>query len=123
MNHFYGPYSEGLQADINVLEGLGLVTEATEGSDAYVFIASKNAELGQLAAFQNRIGVLSKASPLDLELAATYEAFQDMGADEEEALVRLKQKKGRKATAATEKSAFDMIRRLDAATREDTREA
>ena len=122
MNHFYGPYSGGLQADINVLESLGLVTEATEeGSDAYVFVAKKEAELEQMVAFQHRIGVLSGASLLDLELAATYEAFRDLGSNEEESLVRLRQKKGRKATAPTEKSAFDMLQRLDAATEEDAK--
>ena len=49
-------------------------------------------------------------------LAATYDAFREMGADHEEAVVRLKHKKSSRWSEERHGRALDLLRRLGLAT-------
>ena len=52
----------------------------------------------EMARFQPSIAELEKADLVVLELAATYDAFREMGSDHVEAVARLKHKKAAKWT-------------------------
>src|SRR5215475_12940374 len=93
MNYFYGPYSEDLQADIGLVQQLGLVTEqggtTQEGTEYYIFTASQPAG-AEINSFQSAIDILSSTETVILELAATYQAFKELGFDDNEATRRLR---------------------------------
>jgi uncharacterized protein YwgA len=120
MIHFYGPYSEAVQADIGLLERLKLVDEtshtATDGSTYYVLEARgdalKWAESETMAPFRKPIEVMNAADPVVLELAATYDAFREMGNNHETALTRLRRKKGTKCEGGREKAALKLLKTL-----------
>ena len=115
-NYFYGPYSEDLQADIGLLEQFGLIEEEShENQDAtpyYILQASENAVLPETERFQPRIDTLSDADPVVLELAATYDAFRQVGCDHEEATHRLRQKKGPKCDDGRDGKALELLKEL-----------
>lgn len=121
MIHFYGPYSEGVQADIGLLEKLGVVREephtSVDGSSYYVFEA--RGEAIDLAAseimkpFQLGIDLMGQTDPVVLELAATYDAFREVGADHPTALERLRRKKGTKCEGGREASALSLLKKLN----------
>src|SRR5437868_10384069 len=54
--HFYGPYSEGLHAEIGLLENLGLIEEeaqtSREGTPYYILRAKAEAALPEIKKFQ-----------------------------------------------------------------------
>src|SRR4051794_6273378 len=58
-NFFYGPYSEAVQADIRLLEHLGLVHEEShvgrDGNPYYIFKAEPTAALPQVERWRNDI--------------------------------------------------------------------
>src|SRR5437868_5274834 len=95
--HFYGPYSEGINADIRLLSTIGLVEETVqpgrEGEPRYKITAKPEAVLAELQPFQRHIDRMANAELTVLELAATYDMFRESGADHEEALGRLRRKK------------------------------
>jgi uncharacterized protein YwgA len=95
--HFYGPYSEGLTSDIGLLEAIGLVEETcdvtSDGNPYYILKASPEADLPQIEAFRDKINKLAETPSVELELAATYDAFRDAGSDHKDALVRVRRKK------------------------------
>ena len=62
--------------------------------------------------FRPQINLLASALPLPLELAATYDAFRESGADHAEALSRLRAKKPSKCNALSEQQAFELLRSL-----------
>lgn len=115
-HHFYGPYSEGLQADIGLLTKLGLITEqhrrATDGTEYYVFEAPEEASLDAIASFEDGIEEMSQADPVVLELAATYDAYRELGFNHREALTKLREKKRTKVTDETETEALSLLGRL-----------
>src|SRR5688572_23343240 len=78
-NYFYGPYSEGVHADIGLLRHFNLVDEeektAQDGSVYYILTAVPDAELPEVRPFQPLIDRMDAAKPVVLELAATYDAF------------------------------------------------
>ena len=84
MIHFYGPYSEGVQADIGLLENLGMVTEevkiSREGAPYSILSAGpeaiKLANAPELKPFLPAIKTMSDTDAVVLELAATYDAFR-----------------------------------------------
>src|SRR6516162_5530086 len=81
---FYGPYSEGVLSDIGLLQRLGLVTEREHpgpegGSPAFELLASADAELVELQRWRPAIEKMEEADLVVLELAATYDAFREMG--------------------------------------------
>lgn len=110
--HHYGPYSEGLQADLSVVKAMGLVKEdvkeSQNGKEYSVFTADESAALEQLEKFREPLDkIKSVEDPVVLELAATYGAFRKMGLAHSVALKELKAKKGAKCrdeclTAASE---------------------
>jgi uncharacterized protein YwgA len=113
---FYGPYSEGLHADIGLLDRLGLVHEeektSHEGNIYYVLTASPDAELPEIDRFRPMIKRMSEADAVVLELAATYDAFRELGADHTQAIERLRRKKGTKCAGGNEEAALALLRDL-----------
>jgi uncharacterized protein YwgA len=114
--HFYGPYSEGLQAEIGLLEALGLVQEEPrekrDGTPYYVLRAAPEAVMTEIAPFQPAIDTMIGAAPVVLELAATYDAFREAGADHEEAIRRLRRKKGSKCEDGNQENALELLAAL-----------
>jgi hypothetical protein len=120
MIHFYGPYSEGVQSDIGLLENLGLVREqeqrAQDGSAYFVLQATDKAqplaERDDVRAYEPAITAMSNADAVVLELAATYDAFREVGEDHEAALGRLKAKKASKCTDENVERALSLLKSL-----------
>lgn len=118
MNHFYGPYSEGVHSDIGLLEQFGFIKEKEEikqrdGSPYYIMEAEQTANADILDdKYRTAINKMSNEDPVVLELAATYDSFREMGADHKEALERLRRKKGSKCDGGNDKKALDLLERL-----------
>lgn len=119
MIHFYGPYSEGVQSDIGLLENLGLVREReVAGQDAPYFVleatdtAKPLAERDDVKRYGSAIEAMSNTDAVVLELAATYDAFREMGSDHAAALERLKRKKGQKCAGKRVEKALSLLRSL-----------
>ena len=115
--HFYGPYSEGLQAEIGLLEAFGLVNEdlrsARDGTPYYVLRAAPEAAMPEVAPYQPAIDVMSNAAPVVLELAATYDSFRETGSNHDEAIRRLRRKKGSKCDEGNQEKALKLLEALD----------
>jgi uncharacterized protein YwgA len=114
---FYGPYSEGVFSDIQLLERLGLVSEKElPGADGYSpsfeLTASPEAALPEMQRWQPAIDKMEQADLVVLELAATYDAFREMGSDHLEAVARLRHKKASKWTEERHARALDLLREL-----------
>lgn len=111
--HFYGPYSESLQGDIGLLEAFGLVDEemdtTREGNPYYILRAKQAGGLPSVDTFDDQISLLDDAPTVVLELAATYDAFREEGADHREAIERLRRKKGNKCSGGNEESAMRLL--------------
>ncbi len=115
MLHFYGPYSSGLNMELELVEQLGLVSEEVKAgseNDYYVFEARKNAVLPHVDHFRPDLVRIEKTSDVALELAATYDAFRQMGYDHSQALERLHRKKGKKCTPENVDQALELMRQL-----------
>jgi uncharacterized protein len=114
--HYYGPYSEDLQSDIGLLEQFGLVSEEgqvnQQGDPYYVFRANSGAELPDVSQFKTATDKIAQADAIVLELAATYDAFLELGADEAEAMERLRRKKGRKCEEGRAERALSLLNEL-----------
>jgi uncharacterized protein YwgA len=113
---FYGPYSEGLFTEIRLLEQLGLITEAEHSVEGaapwFVLKANPEAVMPEIARWQSAIDKMEQADLVVLELAATYDAFREMGSDHAEAMKRLRHKKGAKCTEERETRALELLRQL-----------
>jgi len=120
MIHFYGPYSEGVQADIGLLENFGLVEEerrlAQDGSEYFILQAKEDADKlvpsKELEPFLKPIKTLEETDATILELAATYDAFREFGDDHETAMQRLRRKKGAKCDAGRDQKALSLLEEL-----------
>jgi uncharacterized protein len=120
MIHFYGPYSEGLQSEIGLLEKMGLVKEYMQrkgdGSPYYVLEATSQAiplsEDIDLQGYKDAIKEMNNTEGTVLELAATYDAFRELGSDPEEAKSKLIAKKGSKCDEGRAENAIDLLVRL-----------
>jgi uncharacterized protein YwgA len=120
MIHFYGPYSEGVQSDIGLLETFGLVEEreymSQDGSPYFVLQATgpaqKLAARPEVRRFHAAIQTMSESDPVVLELAATYEAFREMGDDHKTALARLRRKKGTKCDDGRVNKVLALLKKL-----------
>ena len=114
--HFYGPYSEGVQADIGLLERLELAEETErlgqDGIPYYVIHGKPEAVMEEIVHFQHYIDTMSDVTAVVLELAATYDAFRQMDSDHNEALQRLRRKKGDKCSGGNEEAALQLLRTL-----------
>jgi uncharacterized protein YwgA len=114
---FYGPYSEGLYADIGLLKHFGLIEEeerkGQDGSTYYVISATEESALPhETGRFQPWIDKLQASDATVLELAATYDAFREMGSQHNDAMVRLRRKKGTKCDGGNQEAAFRLLREL-----------
>ena len=115
--HFYGPYSDGLNAELRLLRDLGLLEERAEvsaatGNEYYILSAPADAERPEVAPFLRWIRRFEQEKdPVVLELAATYDAFR-ADADHATAVRRLRDKKGRKCGGGREGKALDLLREL-----------
>jgi uncharacterized protein YwgA len=113
---FYGPYSEGVQADLGLLRQLGLLEEqerqAQDGATYYVIRAHPGAVLQAVERWRPAIDTLSRAPAVVLELAATYDTFRELGSDHREALERLRRKKGSKCDGGNEAAALALLKEL-----------
>jgi hypothetical protein len=114
---FYGPYSEGLVSDVRLLECLGLVREtpvstSEGGPPAYVLEAAEEARRPEVEVYRPVLLRLQKADLVVLELAATYEAYREMGFDAGEALARMRHRKASKWTAERETRALELLGEL-----------
>ena len=113
---FYGPYSEGLQADIGFLQAFGLVKEeersSQQGDKYFVLTASAEADMPEMAPFQRFIDLMQNADSVVLELAATYDMFRTMKSDHEEAMMRLRRKKGAKCDNGNGAKALELLHEL-----------
>jgi len=99
--HHFGPYSDGVQADISVLTAFGLVQEDvkanSDGNCYSVFRASMGANgLPSMTDFERAITTLNKADATILELAATFDAYRTFGLTDEAATNATRVKKGAK---------------------------
>jgi hypothetical protein len=120
MIHFYGPYSEGVQSDIGLLQAFGFVEEQQrtnqEGSPYFVLratdAAAKLADRPEVKAFQPKIDIMNAADPVVLELAATYDAFRESGHGHKTAIERLRRKKGAKCEQGRAEAALALLRKL-----------
>jgi uncharacterized protein len=114
--HFYGPYSRGLNTGLNQVRQFGLVSEAVKtgsDNDYYVFQASEDATLPQIEPFRPALEAIQSAEDVPVELAATYDAFREMGYPHPESLKKLRSKKGTKCTPENEAMAFSLLRQLE----------
>jgi hypothetical protein len=120
MIHFYGPYSEGVQSDIGLLESFGFVEEkecrSQDGSQYFVLQAGADAQnlakRPEVRRFHSAIQTMNAADAVVLELAATYDAFREMGHDHKTALERLKRKKGTKCGQGRTTKALALLKTL-----------
>jgi uncharacterized protein YwgA len=114
---FYGPYSEGLQADIGFLQAFGLVTEeerlSHQGDTYFVLKASADADMPpEMAPYRRYIDLMQEADAVVLELAATYDMFRTMKSDHDDAMMRLRRKKGDKCDNGNDNKALDLLHGL-----------
>lgn len=114
---FYGPYSEGVFGDTQLLAQMGLITEqecpaGEAGTPYFVMTARQEAALEELSRWQEGIEAIQAADLVVLELAATYDAFREMGSDHEEAVTRLKHKKASRWTPERHARALELLRGL-----------
>ena len=112
---FYGPYSDGVHGEVRLLEHLGLVKDELkkgQDNDYYVITASEEAVLPEIKPFQKKIDMMSSADATVLELAATYDAYRDLGYDHEESLRRVHRKKGAKCNDGRLDEALRLLQRL-----------
>lgn len=112
---FYGPYSDGVQSDIAVLEMMGLVEEEERlgaSGNYFVLRADEDCLLPAVEEFEDQIRLMEEADSVVLELAATYDAFRAWGADHETALEKLRRKKGAKCEGGNEERALELLEQL-----------
>jgi uncharacterized protein YwgA len=122
MIHFYGPYSEGVQSDIGLLETFGFIQEkecrSRDGSHHFVLEATPEArplaDRPEVQPFRPAIQEMSAADAVVLELAATYDAFREMGDGHKAALARLERKKGTKCEQGRTAKALALLKKLRA---------
>jgi len=113
---FYGPYSEALHAEVRFLQAFGLVSEeeksSKQGDTYFVLTASPDAIMAETADFQRHIDLMQNADAVVVELAATYDMFRTMKSNHEEAMMRLRRKKGSKCDNDNDKQALELLREL-----------
>lgn len=113
---FYGPYSEAVFADSRLLQQMGLLTEQErvngEGTPSFELTASPEAAVEAMGRWRPALEAMQAADLVVLELAATYDAFREMGSGHEDAVVRLRQKKASRWTEERHARAMELLRRL-----------
>lgn len=115
--HFYGPYSEDLQACIGLLEKIGLAEEGERssgdgGNVYYVVKATDAADAALVKGYQKQINLMADTPTDILELAATYQMFREQGDEPGVAVKRLKIKKAAKCIGDNVDKAMQLLRQL-----------
>lgn len=113
--HCYGPYCEGLNSELRLIRQLGLIEEVKnirEDNDHSIFQAKEEAVLPELVPYASDFDLLQAFPDVVLELAATYDAFRQIGYSHPESLERLRRKKGTKCTAENELASLSLLRQL-----------
>ena len=118
---FYGPYSEGVFGDSRLLQQMGLISEQEHsggegGTPYFEMTARPEAVMEEVARWRSAIDAMQQADLVVLELAATYDAFREMGSDHTEAVARLKHKKAARWTEERHARALELLGRLGLAT-------
>jgi uncharacterized protein YwgA len=118
---FYGPYSEGLFRDVRLLIDMGLLAETEHSipdapAPSFLLQASETAHMSELTRWHGAIRQMEKTETVVLELAATYDAFREMGSNHEDALLRLRHKKASKVNPERESRALELLQQLGLAT-------
>jgi uncharacterized protein YwgA len=113
--HFFGPFSEELQMDTQLLDQMGLIRESLEpgfGADAkHVFTADPN--LAQaLGNLRDQINQISNSSAAALELAATYDSYRQLGFDPQKSLEKVRLKKRDQCNPQNEADALRLLQLL-----------
>jgi uncharacterized protein YwgA len=84
-----GPYSEELRSDKMTISAFGLGVERSWSSDStgeyFIVTAFPVARNTNVDPFRGLVQNLAATDPTVLELAATYEAFREMGSDHDDA--------------------------------------
>jgi uncharacterized protein len=114
--YFYGPYSDGVASDVQSLKAIGYIEEKPVdfGSDVtrYEFRSCENELEDEIEPFRDKIKLLENYDLVVLELAATYDSYLQMTGSKEDALVRLRHKKGEKCTPENEERALALLNAL-----------
>ena len=114
--HFYGPYSEEVKSDIWLAEQFGLITEtprhALDGTEYFILSTNGPEGLPDVEHFRGPLEMLANEDKTVLELAATYDAFREMGLDHNGAIASLRAKKGEKCAGGRETNALNLLRNL-----------
>ena len=124
--HFYGPYSDGLHAELGLLERFRLIEQeertTRDGSTYYILTATPRVRVipPEVECVRGVLDLLAaERNPVVLELAATYDTFR-LGDEHAAALDRLRRKKRSKCEGGNEAAALDLLRRLGLWTEEET---
>ena len=114
--YFYGPYSEGLQSEVALLDQIGLVNETEDltqdGKPYFILEAQPDAELPEVGPYRPQIDLLAEKQSTILELAATYDAFRELGFDHDKSMQRLREKKGAKCDDGRDQLALNLLGEL-----------
>ena len=86
------------------------------GTPTFVLQATGEAEMEEITRWQKAIAAMQASDLVVLELAATYDAFREMGSDHPEAVARLKHKKSAKWTEDRHARALALLAGLELAT-------
>lgn len=115
--HFYGPYSEELRSDINILHEVGLITEeprlTRDGDEFFILRATQPPSIPEVSRFSPIIERLAASETVVLELASTYDFFRETGSDHADALRRLRAKKGSKCETPRLENALALLREIN----------
>lgn len=117
--YHYGPYSEGVQAEVELLESFGVLEEKSivgqAGNSYYIIEVLHTDHLvpNQLPeSVKTAIPKLEKEDTGILELAATYDAFRSEGAPHKGAMDAVRRKKGDKCNSGRLEKAVEFVGKL-----------
>ena len=109
--HFRGPYSEELQADMALMEAYGLVEERSDQlGRSYEYELLDDSFAYDLGRLKPAVDSIEQSDVASLELAATYQAFRELGEEHEAALESMRRKKARSWSKERESRALDLLK-------------
>jgi uncharacterized protein YwgA len=110
---FYGPYSEELHSDTHLLNAVGFVSgrvaAAPDGTAYRVFVADPNRGAADVSDVSTQIEAISRQPSIIIELAALYDAYRELGAKHQPALIKLRRRKGLQCTREAETAALSLL--------------
>ena len=109
-----------MHSGLRLLDSFGLVSEeehlAQDGTTYYTITATEDAELADIEPYRPLIDRLAQTDLIVLELAATYDAFRELGCDHDDAMRRLRRKKGSKCDDGRDAKALELLKQIELAT-------